>query len=64
MKVRYIGPHDEVEIQWAGATYGPVANGADIDVPDDAGAGLVTQDTWEQVPDKKAAKASTPKDES
>lgn len=57
MKVRYIGPFDQVEIAAAGCIW-TADRDTDVDVPDDVAAGLISQlDTWEQSkPAKPAAK--------
>jgi len=54
MKVTYVGPYDEVEVASLGRTW-TVTKGEPLDVPDDVGAGLIIQDTWEQSAGRKAA---------
>lgn len=51
MKVRYTGPHAEVEI---GPTGQYVKRGETAEVSDEVGESLCEQDTWEKAADKKA----------
>lgn len=45
MKVRYLGPHDSGVVPWLGRDY-EVVRGEEVEVPDDLGASLVTQDSY------------------
>jgi hypothetical protein len=60
MKVKYVGPHDAVEIASGGQVW-LAENGETVEVPDDVAAGLVGQETFEQV--TTGRKATTTKDE-
>lgn len=60
MKVKYVGPHDAVEIASMGRSW-PVAQGETVELPDDVAAGLVDQEAFEAV--TTGRKATTTKDE-
>lgn len=55
MRVKYTGPHAEVEV---GPTGQYVKRGETTEVPDDVGASLVEQDTWEKAPATKNKEGS------
>lgn len=53
MRVKYVGPHAEVEIA---ATGDFCKAGETVKVPDEVGESLVEQDTWEKAADKATEK--------
>jgi hypothetical protein len=50
VKIRYVGPHESVEIA---ATRQTVENGETVDVPAAVGRSLVKQASWKKVTEKK-----------
>lgn len=50
MKIRYVGPHDAVEVPSDTETF-VCERGHLVELPDDLAKSLLKQDTWE--PDKK-----------
>jgi hypothetical protein len=62
MKATYTGPHDEVELVNLGRSW-TVAQGDEIDLPDDVAASLEGRDDWELSASKNPGqKAKTNKD--
>lgn len=56
MQLKYVGPHDEVEVPSLGLV---VKQGEKVEVPDEAAGGFTSQDTWRTVaaePSKEADK--------
>ena len=63
MKVKYVGPYDEVEVASLGRSW-PVAQGETIELPDDVAATLAGQDSFELLANKTPGrKATTTKDD-
>jgi hypothetical protein len=54
VKVKYVGPHDEVEVPLANVT---CKRGDSVDVPDDVGLELIKQDSWDAAPTRVSAKS-------
>jgi hypothetical protein len=63
MKVKYVGPYDEVEVASLGRTW-PVKQGETIELPDDVAASLEGQSSFELAASKTTGrKATTSKDD-
>ena len=58
MKATYTGPHEEVELVNLGRSW-TVAQGDEIDLPDDVAASLEGRDDWELSATKNTGRQAT-----